>query len=134
MDTNMTITEMHEKFLWPIVRISNVKYESGSGSLIHREEDKKNPGEWLTFVLTNWHVVQPNVDYGEEWDSMMGRKIRKEFKQPLDIEVFSYIEESVVDSSNKFTGDIVTYCQRHDLAIVKLRTPKKFEPLQPFQL
>ncbi len=46
----------HEKFLYPVVRIYS-KTAAGSGTIIYSKTDPDNEGEFLTFCLTNHHVI-----------------------------------------------------------------------------
>jgi len=121
-----TIEEKHKMFLYPVVRIFSQK-AAGSGTVICSDEDPKNPGEYLTFVLTNHHVIDDLITHKEEWDAMVGKKIEKEFKERAKVETFTYIRESTVDSSNRYDADIIAYDVNHDLAILKIDSPRKFE-------
>lgn len=118
----------HETFLYPVVRVFS-KAAAGSGTIIYCEEDPKEPGEFLTFVLTNHHVIDDLVTYKKEWDSVLKREIPKEFHEKAKVEVFSYVRMSEVDSSNRYIADIVAYDKNHDLAILKIDSPRKFEPV-----
>jgi S1-C subfamily serine protease len=122
----MSILEKHEKFLYPVVRIFSGK-AAGSGTVIYCEKDPKNPGEYLTFILTNHHVVADLITYKQEWDSLLKRKVEKEFKERAKVEIFSYVRESYVDSSNRFSATIECYDQQHDLALLRMESPRKFE-------
>lgn len=126
MSTEMTNLEKHEKFLYPCVRIYSEK-AAGSGTIIYCKETPNEEGEFDTFVLTNHHVIESCITYGNDWDSLLKRKVEKEkFKIP-HVEIFSYIRSSEVDSSNKYKADIVAYDKGHDLAVLKIQSPRKFE-------
>lgn len=121
-----TIRDKHETFLYPIVRVFS-QNAAGSGTIIYSEPDEKNEGEFLTFVLTNHHVIESLITHKEEWDSTVGKKIEREFKEKAKVETFTYIRDSIVDSSNRYDADIVAYDVNHDLAILKIDSPRKFE-------
>lgn len=122
----MNLKEKHEKFLYPVVRIFSKK-AAGSGTIIYCQEDGKNPGEYLTFVLTNHHVIDDLVTYKKEWDSVLKKDRQKEFLDTARVEIFSYVRMSEVDSSNRYGADVVAYDKNHDLAILKMDSPRKIE-------
>jgi len=121
-----TIKEKHEKFLYPVVRVFS-KDAAGSGTIIYSEKDPKHEDEYLTFVLTNHHVIESLISYKQDWDSLLKRKVEKEFKEKAKVEYFSYVRMSMVDSSNRFDADVVAYDKEHDLAVLKIDSPRRFE-------
>ena len=127
-ETTMDILEKHEKFLYPVVRIFSNK-AAGSGTVIYCEPDTKDDvkDEWLTFVLTNYHVVSDLIMYKDEWDALLKAQRKKEFRDKARVEVFSYVRVSDMDSSNRFSADIVAYDVNHDLAILKIDSPTRIK-------
>lgn len=130
---NREIREKHERFLYPVVRVYTKK-AAGSGTVIWSKCTDKNcecdhekcDCEFDTFVLTNHHVIDDCVNYKKEWDSVLKREIEKEFLEIPRVEIFDYFKDSTVVSSNSHRADIVAYDKNHDLAILKLQSPKKF--------
>jgi len=120
----------HENLLYPIVRVFSIK-GAGSGTIIYSKPDPENEKEFLTFVLTNHHVIEANITYKKDWDSLLKKKIEKEFREQAKVEVFSYVRDSEVDSSNRHNAEIVAYDQYHDLALLKLDSPKRFDYVSP---
>jgi len=120
------IRKKHETFLYPVVRIYSEK-AAGSGTIIYSEPDPENKGDYLTFVLTNNHVIEANVCQKKEWDSLLKKKVEKEKFINLHVELFQYVRMSEVDSSNRYKADIIAYDVNHDLSIVKIDSPRKFE-------
>uniref|UniRef100_A0A6H1Z9A9 Putative trypsin-like peptidase domain containing protein n=2 Tax=viral metagenome TaxID=1070528 RepID=A0A6H1Z9A9_9ZZZZ len=118
----------HETFLYPVVRVFSSS-AAGSGTIIYSEPDPKNEGEYLTFVLTNHHVIESLIKYKKEWDSLLKKDIDKEFKDKAKVEHFQYVRTSTVDSSNRFDADIIAYDKNQDLAILKIDSPRKFETI-----
>jgi len=127
----MNVKEKHEKFLYPAVRIFSTDKQgnsaAGSGTIIYSEPDPKEKDEYITLVLTNHHVVENLISYKKEWDSLLKREVEKEFKEFPRVEIFDYVLQSKVDSSNRFTGEIVAYDKNHDLAVLRVQSPRKFE-------
>ena len=120
------IKRKHETFLYPVVRIYSEK-AAGSGTIIYSKPDPDNEENFNTFVLTNYHVVEANITQKKEWDSLLRRKVEKENFINLHVELFQYVRMSEVDSSNRYRADIIAYDVSHDLAIVKINSPRKFD-------
>jgi len=122
----MNLKEQHEKILYPIVRVRTEKV-GGSGSIIFSAPNTEDLEEYQTFVMTCEHVVDEAISQSKEWDSVLKRKIEKEFKKQVTVEIFDYVRMSDVNSSNSYRADIVAYDKRHDIAILKLDSPKKVD-------
>lgn len=116
----MDIKQLHEKTLYPIVRIRTER-AGGSGSIIM---SKPTENGCDTFVLTNHHVVEDAITYKKAWDSVVKKELTKEFTEKVSVEVFEYVDLSTVDSSNAYRADIVAYDREHDLAILRLDSPR----------
>ena len=123
----------HEKFLYPVVRVYTNK-AAGSGTVIWSKcadvncdgHDSEGCGcDYDTFILTNHHVIADCIQYKKDWDSVLKREIEKEFLEIPRVEIFEYVKDSTVVSSNSHRGDIIAYDKNHDLAILKLQSPKK---------
>lgn len=120
----MNIQEKHEKLLYPVVRVFSGK-AAGSGTIIYSKPDTRNDGDYLTFILTNHHVINDLVSYKKEWDALVKKQVEKEFCDRAAVEIFSYVRQSTVDSSNRYRAEIVAYDKQHDLAMLKLDTPRQ---------
>lgn len=131
----MDLQAKHEKLLYPVVRIFAVdakgQQSAGSGTLIYSKPDPENEGSYLNFVLTNHHVIDALIVIKSAWDSVLKKERKKEFFTKAKVEIFEYLNQSTVDSSNRFTADIVAYSVEHDLALLKLTTPRKFKYVAP---
>ena len=122
----LNLKEQHERILYPVVRVRTAK-AGGSGTIIYSKPDPDNPEEYQSFVLTCAHVVDDAVTIKRDWDSQLKKKIDKEFKEQVQIEIFDYVYLSKVNSSNAYKADIVAYDKYHDIAILKLDSPKKID-------
>ncbi len=120
------LKKMHETFLYPVVRVFAQK-AAGSGTIIYSKPDPKNPDEYQTFILTNEHVIDDLIKHKKDWDSLLKQNIEKEFLEMAKVETFSYVNMSTVDSSNRYNAEIIAYDKAHDLAVLKLDSPRKFE-------
>lgn len=77
--------------------------------------------------MTCSHVVEDAIGTKRDWDSLLKKKIEKEFLEQVSIEIFDYVYLSKVNSSNSYKADIIAYDHAHDIAILKLDSPKRIE-------
>ena len=122
----MNQQEKHEKILYPVVRCRTDK-AGGSGTIIYSKENPDKIGEYLNFILTNHHVIEDAIQIKQEFDSMIKREVKKEFTQKVRVDIFDYVNMSEMNSANTHTADIVAYDKSHDIALLKLDTPKKLK-------
>ena len=120
----MNQEQLHERILYPVVRVRTEK-AGGSGTVIYSEPDAEHEGDFLTFVLTNWHVVEGAITTKKEWDSLLKRDVKRDVLQQVNVELFDYVRLSVMNSANVHKADIVAYDKNHDLAVLKLDSPKQ---------
>ena len=117
----LTIEQLHEKVLYPIVRVRTQK-AGGSGTIIYSKQ-KPDSADYETYVLTNEHVIDDCIIVKKAWDSVLKKNIEKEFLTPCTVEIFSYVKMSKRDSGQTFGAEIIAYDKEHDLAILKLDSP-----------
>uniref|UniRef100_A0A6M3IPQ8 Putative trypsin-like peptidase domain containing protein n=1 Tax=viral metagenome TaxID=1070528 RepID=A0A6M3IPQ8_9ZZZZ len=115
--------ELHEKILYPVVRVRTGK-AGGSGTVIYSRASTKDPSTYQSFVLTCAHVITNAIKIKMEWDGLLKKEIRKEFMEQVQVEVFDYVYLSQVNSSNSYRADIIAYDKTVDLAVLKVDTPK----------
>ena len=65
--------------------------------------------------------------YKKEWDSLTKKNDDKEILEQVVVETFDYVYISTVNSSNSHRADIIAYDKSHDIAILKLDSPKKID-------
>ncbi len=122
----LSIKEQHERILYPVVRVRTEK-AGGSGTVIYSKPNPDNGEEYQTFILTCSHVVEAAITTKKDWDSLLKKKIEKEFLEQVQVEIFDYVYLSKVNSSNSYKADILAYDKYHDIAILKLDSPKKVD-------
>ena len=126
----MDLKEKHEKLLYPVVRIF-AETGAGSGTVVYSKEDPNNNGEFQTFVLTNHHVIKDLIVLKDAWHSVLKKTVKTEFMSKAKVEIFSYHNDSIMDSSNRYGADIVAYSDSHDLAVLKLDSPTPVKYVAP---
>lgn len=122
----LSVKEQHDRILYPVVRVRTTK-AGGSGTVIYSKPNPDNQEEYQSFILTCAHVVADAISVKKDWDSQFKKKIDKEFKEQVGVEIFDYVYMSKVNSSNSYRADIVAYDKYHDVAILKLDSPKQVE-------
>jgi len=118
----MDNASFHASCIYPAVRVRTQK-AGGSGTILYSQPGKG--GDYDTFILTNHHVVDDAITTKEDWDSLLKRKIKKEFLELVSVELFDYVNLSTINSANTHRAEIVAYDQYHDLAVLKLQSPKR---------
>ena len=108
--------QQHEEMLYPTVLVA-VGTGSGSGTVIFSERIE---GEYMSLVLTNWHVVASAVQVSEEWDPQKKQKVEKETRRPVKIEIFEYNNYSTSIGTTGRTAQIVGYDKKRDLALLRI--------------
>lgn len=115
----------HEKILYNVVRIRTEK-AGGSGTVIYSKPNPDKPDENETFVMTCEHVIDDAVHTKKDWDSLLKKQKEKEYLDEVNVDVFDYVNLSKVNSANVHKADIVAYDKSHDIAILKINSPKPF--------
>jgi S1-C subfamily serine protease len=117
------IQTKHEQMLYPVVRVS---YGPGGGSgTVLYSEDRGDGCQ--TYILTNHHVIANAIKIKTEWSSLLQADVKKEFNDPVKVEVFRYVDGSRQDVMDSYRAEIVAHHKEHDLAIVKLGAGRQLE-------
>jgi S1-C subfamily serine protease len=117
-----------EQVVRPSVRI-NAKDATGSGTIVHSKEQD-------TYVLTNHHVVDKNIEYKEKvWDNILEKDVKKKFTSPVEVNAGRYDEAGHFLAAINCQADIITYNKERDLALLKLKDTIKYSVanLYPFE-
>jgi len=109
--------EAHEKYLYPIVRITTGN-SGGSGTIVYSRPEE---GKVSTYILTNYHVIADIVKVEEKWDPSLGKNVQVERRGIVYVEVFKYRDLGVPVGTMRVESDLVVYNEPHDLAVLKLR-------------
>ncbi len=133
----LTGKEAHEKYVYPVVRVSGGG--GGSGTVVYSKqplleslsEDEpillgiplriEDPAAYSTYILTNYHVISNAVRITEEWDSKLKKNIDVERRSIVHVEIFKYKDLSTPVGTMKIEADIVLYNKTGDMALLKLR-------------
>lgn len=113
----------HKQMLYPVVRITSGN-TGGSGTVVWsgKEDPKCQTGcTWYTYVLTNHHVIASAIEIKPEWNPELSKTVRREYRQTVNVEVFSYNNYSHSVGSSGIQADIITYDERQDIALLRLR-------------
>ena len=119
----LTIPEIHDKILYPVVRVRSGN-AGGSGVLIYSEEDPQHEGRYINIALTCQHVVDAAIKIRDDFDPVLKQQRKIDYFEEVMIEVFDY-QGSKLISSNATNAEIIAYDKHHDLAAVKLNNPRQ---------
>ncbi len=72
------------------------------------------------------HVIDDAVHTKKDWDSLIKKQKEKEYLDEVNVDVFDYVNLSKVNSANVHKADIVAYDKSHDIAVLKVNSPKPF--------
>lgn len=108
--------EAHEKYLYPIVRVT-FNNSGGSGTIVFSKESN---GKFSTYVLTNHHVISEAIKIEEKWDSSLGKNIKIERRSIVYVEIFKYKNLGIPVGTMRIEADLVIYNSMADIALLKL--------------
>jgi len=118
--------QWHEKILYPVCRVRSPK-GGGSGTVLYSAPVPGETDIHETYILTNHHVIEACIKIEKLWDSVVKRKIDKEQLERASVEIFTYMNLSRRDSGATYEAEIMAYNEQHDLAVLKLSTPRKVD-------
>jgi len=121
--------QVGNELMKPLVRVSDAG-GTGSGTVVY-SSDRGTPGQFRTFVLTNYHVIADSVKVVKVWDSLTQSYRSEEQNEQVTVELFSYLRggKTVVSQPVK----ALVYCHRdaEDLALLELDYPLQIEAVAP---
>ncbi len=109
--------EAHEKYLYPIVRVT-VGQTGGSGTIIYSKNNNKKTS---TYILTNHHVIDDAIKIEDLWDSNLRKNIKVENRNIVYVEIFKYKDMGTPIGTMKLESDIIIYNNKEDMGLLKLR-------------
>ena len=113
------IIKKHDQMLYPTIRMRS-KDAGGSGTVVYSGINETGQAE--TYVLGCHHVVEGSISIKDGWDSLLGRKVKKEHLSTVTVEPFRYNNYShCVGGAASLEADIVAYHAQFDLALLRLR-------------
>jgi len=102
-----------EQVLKPSVRIL-AKQTIGSGTIVYSKNGD-------TYVLTNHHVIEKNIEYKEVWDTVIKKDVKKDFTSPVELDAGRFDDTGRYIASTAVLADIIAYNKEQDLALLKVR-------------
>lgn len=114
-----SIPELHEKVLYPTLLVRTSK-SGGSGTAIYSKPHPDGEGH-LTFILTNYHVIDAAITFTTEYEPLVGRKVEKPIKEIVYVGFYKYRHLSKQKSVVSHQADIVHWDRGADLALLQLR-------------
>jgi hypothetical protein len=107
--------------LYPCVRVKT-KDAGGSGTVLCcRSAETKNQDELATYVLTCHHVIEGAIEVKEDWNPLLGRNAKREFRSTVTVEFFKYRHGGRTSRTESVDADILAWNKKQDLAVLRLR-------------
>lgn len=123
----MTGLEGHSAYIYTVVRVTT-QAGGGSGTVVYSmREDPLTETPYVTFIITNHHVIASAITITDEWDSAQRKEVKVERRAVVYVELFKYRNVSDPTGTLKVEADIVAYSETNDLALLKLRLDDKVE-------
>jgi S1-C subfamily serine protease len=118
------IEDLHKYVLYPSVRV-RVDNAQGSGTVI---ASIKSGDKFVTYVLTNFHVVESAITIKQEWNPITKKEEKKETRATVEVEIFKYLDMSIASGTLIVLSDIVNWDKDQDLALIRLRIDDFIQP------
>lgn len=113
------LEEFHKKILYPTVLV-RTKKAGGSGTVIYSRRHPDGDG-FLTYVLTNHHVIESAISFEEIFDDVVGRAVKVPIRDVVTVGFYRYRHLSKQAASEGVQGDVVYFHKTRDLALIELR-------------
>jgi len=123
MNWNTDLEEFHKRILYPTVLVRTAK-AGGSGTIIYSRPHPDGDG-FLTYALTNHHVVDDAITFITDYDPMVGRDVKQPVREVVSVGFYSYRHLSKQASVVGYQADIVHWDKPRDLALLELRDRKE---------
>ena len=120
-----SLSQRHQEMLYPVVRVRSGSV-GGSGTTVYSKKD--TAGNWRTFVMTNHHVIENQIEVKERWDPVLKKETKSEITKTVYVEFFRYNNLSHVVGSFAVEADIATYDVLQDWALLELRDKENEAP------
>ena len=106
----------------------------GSGTVVYSEltTDPDHVGEYETYVLTNHHVIEANIQTGKQWNPLKQKEEKKDVFATVNVYFYKYKYSSRNIGKNSVEADIVAYTKEEDMALLRLRSIDKIEHVTKF--
>lgn len=123
-DVREKYREVHEKCLYPAVRVVTGK-ALGSGTIFYVGESLEEPEDMVdVFILTNYHVVANEIEFEKRWNNVLKKDVKTAILGHPQVETFTYARLNSVEGRTSYTTDIVAFDKNQDMALLRLRAPK----------
>lgn len=134
MGTPSAIQKVHERFVYPIVRVvSQGKGGAvgGSGIIVYSKPTAPKGKDYETFLLTNHHVIENAIEVGKKWSPALGVDVKEETRSEVMAEFFRYEDLSRLTSAIAERADVVAWDAKRDLGLLQLKATGKSDFVAP---
>jgi len=110
--------KIERELLLPNVRIRSGNV-GGSGTVLYSAANGN--GGHSTYILTNHHVVENNIEVQKKWSPLLKKKVDIDILGTVETHFFKWQYSSRAIGATEILADIMTYDVEEDLALVKIR-------------
>tara|TARA_R110002020_G_scaffold2488_1_gene11669 strand:- start:13869 stop:14750 length:882 start_codon:yes stop_codon:yes gene_type:complete len=121
-EASQDVRQKHEQMLYPTVLVRGGDSSTGSGTVIFSDQYE---GEWVSLILTNWHVVRGSINVAKEWDSQRQEKVEKEVRRPVHVDLWDYNNYSEAIGTIGRRALIVAWDKDLDLALLQIQDKER---------
>lgn len=130
-----TIQKVHEKFVYPIVRVVSQGKGGGavggSGIIVYSKPTTAKSKEHETYLLTNHHVIEGAITVSKKWNAALGADVKEETRSEVMAEFFGYEDLSRLVEAAATRADVVAWDAQRDLGLLQLKTKAKMDYVAP---
>uniref|UniRef100_A0A6M3L5J6 Putative trypsin-like peptidase domain containing protein n=1 Tax=viral metagenome TaxID=1070528 RepID=A0A6M3L5J6_9ZZZZ len=114
--------KIERELLLPNVRVRSVSGSGGaggSGTVLYSAPN--GGGGNSTYILTNHHVVENNIEVQKKWSPLLKKKVDMDILGTVEVHFFKWQYSSRAIGATEISADIMTYDVEEDLALLKIR-------------
>ena len=110
--------KIERELLLPNVRVRSGN-AGGSGTVLYSAPN--SDGGCSSYILTNHHVVENNIEVQKKWSPLLKRKVDVDVLGTVEVHFFKWQYSSRAIGATEISADIMTYDVEEDLALLKIR-------------
>jgi len=110
--------KIERELLLPNVRVRSGN-AGGSGTVLYSQPNGN--GGYSTYILTNHHVVENNIEVQKKWSPLLKKKVDVDILGTVETHFFKWQYSSRAIGATEISADIMTYDVEEDLALLKIR-------------
>jgi len=91
----------------------------GSATIVYSKNGK-------TYLLTNHHVIENNIEYKQVWDTVIKKDVKKDFTSPVEVHTYRLDDTGRVLGLQSVLAHIADYNKEQDIALLVIDDPMEY--------